>query len=194
MAVPPPEISLTPAEAKPALRTALRARRRAFVEAGRPAAPAFPDSLRARIGPGTVVTFYLPDRFEADPRPIAGQAAALGAQLGLPRITARGEPMTFQAWRAGDPLEDGPLGIRQPAAAAAALTPDIILAPLIGFDATLNRLGQGGGFYDGAFARYPDARRIGIAWSIQRIDTVPVEAWDVALHAVITEQGVFGAP
>ena len=68
------------------------------------------------------------------------------------------------------------------------IAPDAIMSPLIGFDREGNRLGQGGGFYDRAFARYASARRIGLAWSVQESDTLPVDSWDQRLHAVVTER------
>lgn len=194
MAVPPPDSLPTLADLKRHLRMTLRTMRRGFVMAGGAPAIDLPMLLRSRIVPGTVVTAYLPDRFEADPLPMAEHAADLGARLALPRITGRGEPMMFHGWVSGAPLEAGPLGIRQPHADAPVLSPDIILAPLVGFDDRLNRLGQGGGYYDGAFARYPDALRVGIAWSVQRVDAIPVEAWDQPLHAVVTEIGLMGTP
>jgi 5-formyltetrahydrofolate cyclo-ligase len=61
------------------------------------------------------------------------------------------------------------------------------MSPLVGFDRSGNRLGQGGGFYDRAFAAFPSARRIGIAWSVQEVDMLPVDSWDEQLHSVITE-------
>ncbi|RYY12360.1 MAG: 5-formyltetrahydrofolate cyclo-ligase, partial [Alphaproteobacteria bacterium] len=88
----------------------------------------------------------------------------------------------------------GPFGLSQPHPDSPALTPDIILAPLLAFDAKLDRLGQGAGYYDRAFATFPDARRIGVAWSVQQVDTLPTDAWDMPLHAIITENGWIARP
>ena len=71
---------------------------------------------------------------------------------------------------------------------AGAVIPDIILVPLIGFDRGLHRLGQGAGYYDRASATLPDARRIGLAWSVQEWPALPQDDWDVPLHAVATER------
>ena len=65
----------------------------------------------------------------------------------------------------------------------------MILTPLLAFDAALNRLGQGAGHYDRAFAANAGAWRIGVAWSVQRVETLPADPWDVPLHNIITEQG-----
>ena len=70
----------------------------------------------------------------------------------------------------------------------AELTPDIVLTPLVGFDRRGTRLGQGAGHYDRAFAAHPAAWRVGIAWSVQEVDALPADAWDVPLHAIATER------
>lgn len=188
MAVPPPSRHMTLPDAKAALRSELRSRRRAFVRAGDVPLIALPEFLAAHIAEGTMVAGYLPQRFEADPRAMMAQCRSLGARLALPHVTAMGQPMRFLRWTPDDPLETNALGIAQPLADAPEVTPGIILTPLIGFDDQLYRLGQGGGFYDRAFAAHRDALRIGVAWSVQQIDRVPVEPWDMPLHAVITER------
>jgi 5-formyltetrahydrofolate cyclo-ligase len=175
-------------EAKPALRARLRAARDAFV-AGKPAPIAVPDAFLARLEHGLTVTSYVPIGSEADPSPLARAAVEAGCVLALPHVTMRSEPMRFLAWETEAALEAGPFGLSQPAALAAELQPDIILTPLLAFDAKLNRLGQGAGYYDGAFARFPDAWRVGVAWSVQQVEDLPVDPWDMKLHAVVTEQG-----
>jgi len=97
--------------------------------------------------------------------------------------------MRFLAWETEATLVAGPFGLSQPAADAIELRPDVILTPLVAFDAKLDRLGQGAGYYDRAFERFPDAWRIGVAWSMQQVEHLPTEPWDMRLHAVVTEQG-----
>ena len=173
---------------KQALRARLRAARDAFV-AGKPSPIAVPDAFRARLDHGLTVTSYVPIGSEADPSPLARAAVEAGCVLALPHVTVRSEPMRFLAWETEAALESGPFGLSQPAALAAELRPDIILTPMLAFDAKLDRLGQGAGYYDGVFARFPDAWRVGVAWSVQQVEDLPIDPWDVPLHAVITEQG-----
>lgn len=187
MAVPPP-MTMAPDD-KRAMRMRMRTLRRDFMMEGRHPRVDMPAFLREHIVPGTVVSFYMPVRFEADPWPIAEAAEALGAQLALPHTPDRDTPLRFLHWAPDDPLEVSILGHKQPSAEAPELAPDIILTPLLAFDAALHRLGQGGGHYDRAFALYPSALRIGIAWSVQQVAAVPVEPFDVPLHAVVTERG-----
>lgn len=167
---------------------ALRARLRAVRDGFAPMTPirlsaAFVDRLR----PGLIVASYRPLGSEADPAPLADAAREAGCALALPHVTTRAAPLRFLSWDPSRPLERGAFGLLQPAADAPEAQPDIILAPLLGFDDAGNRLGQGAGHYDRAFDAHPDAWRVGIAWSVQRVAALPADPWDMPLHAIATE-------
>ncbi len=70
---------------------------------------------------------------------------------------------------------------------------DLILTPLVAFDAQGQRIGMGGGFYDRTFAEQPLAQRrmIGLAHDCQQVACIPTEAWDVPLPMVLTPSAVF---
>ncbi|MFZ5747681.1 MAG: 5-formyltetrahydrofolate cyclo-ligase [Pseudomonadota bacterium] len=191
MAVPPPfPAGMTAGTPdKKVLRAQLRAARDGFAaqsETGIVAPPAFV----ARLKPGLVVASYCPMGSEADPAPLAAAAIEHGCRIALPHVVDRATPIRFLEWEIGAPLVDGPFGLRQPHGDSRERAPDIILTPLIGFDRRLNRLGQGAGHYDRAFARHEAAWRVGVAWAVQEIPAVPTDIWDVPLHAVITEEGM----
>jgi 5-formyltetrahydrofolate cyclo-ligase len=145
------------------------------------------DAFRARLSHGLTIASYVPIGSEADPSPLARAAVEAGCVLALPHVTTRAAPIRFLAWETEAELAAGPFGLRQPAESAAELRPDIILTPLVGFDRALNRLGQGAGHYDRAFAAFPEAWRVGVAWSVQQMPQLPLDPWDVPLHAVTTE-------
>lgn len=70
---------------------------------------------------------------------------------------------------------------------------DIVLMPLVGFDARGARLGMGGGFYDRTFSRarcnkraFKRPRLIGLAHDVQEVAELPTEAWDVPLDMIVT--------
>jgi 5-formyltetrahydrofolate cyclo-ligase len=172
---------------KPALRARIRAARDIFVVSGPPAITP-PAAFIARLEHGLTVSSYVPLGSEADPAPLARAAVERGCAIALPHVTIRSQPMRFLSWDSEDDLIAGPFDLRQPHHEAPALAPDIILTPLVAFDAKLNRLGQGAGYYDRAFAEFPDAWRIGVAWSVQQVDALPVDPWDMPLHAIITEK------
>jgi len=73
---------------------------------------------------------------------------------------------------------------------------DLVLAPLVVFDSSRNRIGMGGGFYDRSFAfrQDPEVRKpalIGIAHELQRVDQLLPEAWDVRLDIVVTDVAIY---
>jgi 5-formyltetrahydrofolate cyclo-ligase len=115
-------------------------------------------------------------------------AAQSGATTALPRLESKAAMMRLVLWAPGDALSQSTLGVLHPTAEAADCAPDVILTPLVGFDRHFNRLGQGAGHYDRAFARLPDALRVGIAWSVQEVAILPVDPWDMPLDAILTEK------
>jgi 5-formyltetrahydrofolate cyclo-ligase len=185
---------MEPEELKPKLRAELRARRDALVEGLDAGGRNFafrraPTPLQGLFASSQVVAGYVAVGSESDPAGLLEQAHAQGATIALPFVERRSVPMRFLQWQPGEPLIVGPYGLSQPdRASAREVAPDLFLAPLLGFDRRLHRLGQGAGFYDRAFARYPEAVRVGVAWSVQEVEMVPDDPWDVPLHAVLTER------
>lgn len=183
---------------KSVARAALRRRRAAHVatlgDADRQAAAqALAQQLEAAIAEARCIAFYMPLGSEFPVLTALGHAASLGRMTALPVVTARDQPMYFVPWAPDEPLIRGWGGLLQPDSAET-VVPDLILAPLVGFDRTLGRLGQGAGFYDRYFQEAPTARRIGIAWACQEVDAIPTDPWDVPLHAIVTELEWIGPP
>lgn len=133
------------------------------------------------------VAVYLPIGSEVDTLPTVERLEQLGVTVALPHVTGRRGTMRFLRWRLGDILVEGPMGLRQPDAGALVVIPDLILTPLLAFDTTGARLGYGEGHYDRAFVLHDTAHRIGLSWHCQQVATLPVDAWDVPLHAIATE-------
>jgi len=178
---------------KPALRRAALAMRAAIPRAAaQDAARAIVPhilTLAAELPGDAAVAAFWPIRSEIDPRPALDALHDAGRPLALPAVEGG---LVFRAWRPGDALVEGPFGARQPAPGAARVTPGLILVPLAAFDGKGRRLGYGGGYYDRYLADYR-GRAIGLAFAAQRLDAVPVEAHDIALAAILTEQGLHHA-
>jgi 5-formyltetrahydrofolate cyclo-ligase len=73
---------------------------------------------------------------------------------------------------------------------------DLVLAPLVAFDAMRNRIGMGGGFYDRSFEFRKNRGRlkpvlIGVAHELQKVNRLKPESWDVRLDLVVTDQAVY---
>ena len=172
---------------KKQLRAAMRRARDAFVADGaRPLT--VPAPLAALFRPGMVVAAYVPIGSEADPAALVAAARGAGCRVALPHVVDRETPIAFVAWEDGATLVEGPFRLRQPAPGAVRVAPDLVLTPLVAFDRALNRVGQGAGHYDRAFAQYPGAIRIGVAWSVQEVAAIVPDPWDAPLHAIVTEQ------
>ena len=67
---------------------------------------------------------------------------------------------------------------------------DVCITPLLGFDESLNRLGKGKGYYDKFFAKC-NARKIGVAFEVQKLDAIDTNPYDVKLDMVITEDRIY---
>jgi 5-formyltetrahydrofolate cyclo-ligase len=141
------------------------------------------------LPPGQVVAVYRAIGSELDIEPLSLALMRAGRELCLPVVIERGAPMLFRRWSPGDPLEADEAGAPAPLLLAERVQPDLILTPLLAFDARGGRLGQGGGYYDRTFSALPEVVRVGFAYSGQEVDNLPVEAHDVRLHGVLTETG-----
>jgi 5-formyltetrahydrofolate cyclo-ligase len=163
--------------------------------AGGPAAGALCERLLAEVplAGRRVASGYWPMGDEIDPRPLMEVLAQHGLRLALPAIRAAGQPLDFRAWQPGDALQPAGFGTQEPAADAALLQPDLLLVPLLAFDAAGYRLGYGGGFYDRSLARLRaagDILAVGLAYAAQQVAAVPREATDQPLDLVVTEREV----
>ena len=177
---------------KTALRDAVRQRRSNFVAmldplAHRLAFKVIPSPLARRIPDAQIVALYMGLDDEAPAQRMATQLQAMGKIVALPRVLDRLGSMDFLAWQPEAPLVPGLFRTSHPEPGGGVVVPDAIIAPLIGFDRGMNRLGQGGGYYDRAFARHPDALRVGLAWSVQEVDALPADPWDLPLDIIMTE-------
>ncbi len=67
----------------------------------------------------------------------------------------------------------------------------IMLVPGLAFDKKLNRCGYGGGYYDRYLKNFHKKMAIGLSYSEQIIDKVPVTDKDVPLDLVVTPTGAY---
>ncbi|HEX4862192.1 MAG TPA: 5-formyltetrahydrofolate cyclo-ligase [Rhizomicrobium sp.] len=175
--------------AKSALRDQARAQRAALARA----CPDFAARIAAvelPVAKGAIVSFYWPMGDEADPRALAARLAERGHVLALPVTVKKGAPLVFRAWREGDALTVHAFGMHEPAATAPEVRPDVLLVPLLAFDARGHRLGYGGGFYDRTLAALDTKLAIGVAYAGQEVETLPIHERDHPLDMVVTESGV----
>ena len=69
--------------------------------------------------------------------------------------------------------------------------PDVVVVPGLAFTTDGDRLGQGGGWYDRVLSQVrSDCTSIGVCFTEQIVDALPVEAHDVVVDHVVTDRGV----
>ena len=177
-----------------ALRRQLRAARRRVDAPARLAAATAVDRMLASLGlprPRSRLAAYLPIDGEIDPSIVLRRARALRCEIHLPLITGfRSRRMRL--------VPEAVFGDR-PAPGDRARWLDLVLVPLVAFDADGNRLGMGAGFYDRhfAFLRHRQfwhrPRLLGLGFELQRVGALMPAPHDVPLWGVVTEAGIYGA-
>ena len=140
---------------------------------------------------GLIVSAYWPFRGEPDLKPLLARLRAKGARTALPVVVKKAHPLAFREWQSGDRLERGVWNIPIPADGAD-VAPDILIAPVVGFDPQCYRLGYGGGFFDRTMASFLPRRPrlIGVGYAAQAIPTIHPQAYDVPMEIVVTEDGM----
>ena len=143
---------------------------------------------------------YLPFRGEADFLQVLENQILRKKRVFLPVL--KKNRLRFVQLYSDSELRKNRYGILEPVYTNADLINtrdlDIILAPLVAFDADCNRIGMGGGYYDRTLAfRKPrkNWRRpllIGVAYDFQRVESVETQPWDIPLDAVITDKQCYG--
>ena len=110
----------------------------------------------------------------------------------MPVIIGKGQALRFREWSPGVKMVEGSFKALIPEEGAW-VVPEVLIVPLLAFDARGFRLGYGGGFYDrtleGLRAKGP-VLAVGFAFSAQEVAVVPIDATDQRLDAVVTEKGV----
>jgi 5-formyltetrahydrofolate cyclo-ligase len=141
------------------------------------------------LASGTSIGFYWPFKGEFDARPFLTELRGKGARLALPVVVEKGCPLQFRAWSPGERLVRGVWNIPVPAEGEA-VDPDVLIAPLVGFDLAGYRLGYGGGFYDRTIASRPTKPLvIGVGFALARLATIYPQAHDVPMDIIVTEEG-----
>lgn len=137
---------------------------------------------------GRTIAGFLPIGSEADPTQTM-RTLSRDNRICVPVVTAKGAPLRFREWWPGCPLEEGVFGVPVPSEGGWRV-PDVVIVPLVGFDAQGGRLGYGGGFYDRTLPGLNGALILGFALEAQRVDAIPQDANDVRLPFIVTDAGV----
>lgn len=147
--------------------------------------------------PSLVIAGYWPIQNEVDVRPLL-ERLSRDHRIVLP-VTSRDRlRLSFREWTPGCEMERGPFGTHHPVGRSGdgqdALTPDVVMVPLLAFTRSGDRLGYGGGYYDATLAALkadnPGLRAVGVAYAGQRVNVLPTEETDIQLDFIVTETGL----
>lgn len=189
----PIQTAVNPAAARTALRREKIAARLAL-----PAAKQYAASTRVldhltgllQPRPAGTIAFCWPIRAEVDCRLLVARLLAAGWRAAMPTVVAVDAPMEFRVWWPEAPMATDPYGIPIPATATSP-RPDVVLLPLVAFDAAGYRLGYGGGYFDRTLAAcVPRPLAIGVGFDLCAVPDIHPEAHDIPLDLIVTESGI----
>ena len=140
-----------------------------------------------------LLSLYYPANYEVNVLKLFGLIMIKKTKTLLPIIKAKNE-MNFVEWKYLDPLKVNKFGMLEPILKREAIVPDTILLPLLAFDSNNNRLGYGKGFYDRFLNKFLKVKKkittIGVAFSFQKYNKLPVSNLDKKLDYILTEKGL----
>ena len=146
------------------------------------------------------IALYMSFNMEVSTHVIFQRALSLHKSCYLPAITPT-RRLRFIKVDSHSPLEKNRLGIFEPSQTNAVMKDasqfDLVLVPLVAFDAALHRLGMGGGYYDRTFAQGGCLQRpclVGLGYEFQRVNQLPHSNSDVSLDMVVTEKRLYKKP
>jgi 5-formyltetrahydrofolate cyclo-ligase len=140
-----------------------------------------------------VVSAYWPIRGEPDLRAWMHALFQSGARVALPVATGLAQPLVFREWCPGARLARGLWNIPHPADGKL-IVPNVVIAPVVGFDLQGYRLGYGGGFFDRTLARLnPKPLTIGVGYPDAELRTIFPQPHDIPMDWVVTGSGTLYA-
>jgi len=132
---------------------------------------------------------YYPINYEIECFEILKKLDKAGHRISLP-VTKKTNEMDFFEWSFNDPLYVNKMGIPEPDQTKK-VYPDILLVPLVAYDKYNFRLGYGGGYYDRYIQKISNIKKIltiGLAFSFQKMDKIPINDNDKKLNFILTER------
>lgn len=137
-----------------------------------------------------VLGVYWPIRGEIDVLDLARRHIAAGGIAALPVVTQKNSAVEFWRWDPLMKMQRGFWNIPVPATAEP-VRPDVLIIPLVGFDAAGYRLGYGGGYYDRTLATLsPRPLRIGLGYEAAALPTIHPQPHDIPMSCIVTDEGL----
>lgn len=147
-------------------------------------------ALVARLEP-ECLGIYWPMRSEFNAAPLwHDDRVGTSFHIALPFAQREPRQMHYRLWDGAAPRLQDECGIA--ASDGAAVVPDVVLVPCVGFTRSGYRLGYGGGYFDSWLAAHPHVTAVGVAWAVSEINEAEfaAEPHDQPLTLIVTERGV----
>ena len=139
---------------------------------------------------------YYPSNYEVNILKFLEEASQKKFKITLPIIKSSNK-MSFKSWVFKEPLYVNKFGILEPKNSKKKIIPDLIMVPLVAFDNSLNRIGYGKGYYDRSLKKISRIKKnaisLGIAYSFQKCQKIPVNKHDFRLDYIFTEKGIINS-
>ena len=138
---------------------------------------------------GTYISF----RDELDTKKLNQYLLERELNLALPAIDFQTKEINFFMYNKNTELVENKFSILEPENKVEVIFPKIIFIPLLGYTKSGFRLGYGGGYYDKYLSKngIGDVKKIGIAFSFQEVEEIPVEDHDERLDWILTEKHLY---
>ncbi|WP_327787112.1 5-formyltetrahydrofolate cyclo-ligase [Rhabdonatronobacter sediminivivens] len=149
--------------------------------------------LAARFGDmrGRLLSAFWPIKGEPDLRLLMADLHQEGLRIALPLVDVTHAPLIFRRWTPETRMVRGHWNIPVPPPEAELVTPDVTLAPLVGWDRFGFRLGYGGGYFDRTLAQLsPRPFVIGVGLQTAALATIHPQPHDIRMDAIVTEEGL----
>ncbi|WP_053364105.1 5-formyltetrahydrofolate cyclo-ligase [Bacillus sp. FJAT-27251] len=129
---------------------------------------------------------------EVDTFQIIRKAWEEGKAVAIPKCIPENKELVFRSFNRFSQLEMVYYGLYEPIPAETAEVPagkiDLLIVPGLAFTPAGYRLGFGGGYYDRLLADYT-GDTVSLAFQLQVFPELPIEAHDIPISRVITEEG-----
>lgn len=142
---------------------------------------------------------YIASNNELDPHAVIEEAWSTGKCVYLP-VICEDNSLKFAPYHLHSTLQKNRYRIPEPVCPAdelvSAVDLDLIMVPLVAFDASCRRIGMGAGYYDRTLAGLNSHKPVkaGLAYDFQRVDHIQVQPWDIPMDLIVTEQSLYSKP
>lgn len=144
---------------------------------------------------GSVVSGYAPINAEIDVFPLLKALLKKGYRCALPSVQDADARLDFLSWDEDMPMQTTIYGINEPdSAISEVLTPNLLIVPMLAFDARGGRIGYGSGNFDRTFAylnKIGSFAAVGVAYDSQRVERVPMGPYDYPMDMIVTDKQVY---